>query len=168
MEQTRSTLKTYFETGDIPSQSDFQEVFDSTQNNLEDGDTKIFLIQHDYTEINTTSFTSGVFPSATLPQGYLPIGCWYRTTSTWNGVGSLSFEFFATVSTITMNVNLTADVNVWKHASANAMVDIDDTVPITLSIIPTANIGLNNLIGGAGDFYIVCQRLPQNPTSLWP
>jgi len=122
-EQGRTTLKGYFETGDIPSDSNFGDLIDSTPNILEDNLTKyvkVELSSVDILALNTSPKELIPAPGAgkmlvpDLIIVYLQYG-----TSTYVS-GSLNFKLGGSSTSATpfnsINITQTEDYIEWKPA----------------------------------------------------
>lgn len=184
MEQTRTTLKGYFQTGDFPTQQNFEDLIDSSPNQIDDGEHITFLIQHDYTEFAVAS-PSGDFTSATLPNGFFPVYAYHRTTQDWLTSGAITGINMALVDTDTSeeylisgqadifdfssSIPMTANNNFWTYSKLDASVNhFYDNDPITFNVRVIADDNLDTLTSGKIDIYLVAQKLATVPTQIWP
>ena len=99
-QQTRTTLKTYFETGDTPTQAQFIDLIDSSPNPTDDGTT------------GTGSYVRATSPTLVTPALGTPSAL-VATNATGTAAG-------LTAGTVTTNANLTGPVTSVGNATAIA------------------------------------------------
>lgn len=99
-QQTRTTLKTYFETGDTPTQAQFIDLIDSSPNPTDDGTT------------GTGSYVRATSPTLVTPALGTPSAL-VATNATGTAAG-------LTAGTVTTNANLTGPVTSTGNATAIA------------------------------------------------
>jgi hypothetical protein len=190
--QSRDTNKANFVTGAKPTQNNFIDVFDSTKNIVDDGDSKWFLTTWQYTELSTGA-TSIILSGGSIPSGYLPVEVMTRTvvtfTSTASAITALTANLYSTnfgsqAVSPDIIVPLGSDVGtfVWGKANDNASrtfgtwvnatgygIPWSENDPIDLRIQVKATGGnLNVLTAGEFEFWVLGRKLPSNPVSLHP
>jgi hypothetical protein len=69
-EKTRTELKAYFETGDMPTQSEFEDFIDSVPNLAQGEGQKIYFKEILYTDFVDIEALSSNFPFFTAPENY--------------------------------------------------------------------------------------------------
>lgn len=190
--QTRDVNKAYFVTGATPTQNDFIDLFDSTKNISDDGDSKWFLTTWEYTELATAA-TSTILVGGSIPSGYIPVEIMNVTTVTFTSTGSAitaltanlySTNFGSQAVSPDVILSLVGDTSrlVWAKANDNASrtygagtdstgygIPWSTSDPIDLRIqVKATGANLDQLTAGEFQFWVLGRKLPSNPVSLHP
>jgi hypothetical protein len=176
-QKNRPDLKATLETGDIPTQTDFENLIDSFQNALEDSETKIFKSVHPISEFSGTAALSGEFDSGFLPQGYVPVGFMARTTSEILSGGAITLmeislydQGLAGPITSDIELNLNADPGEWRMTRTNDFTILRDDAPYNAFIRLTADDTLDTLTDGEIEVWIMGLKRPDDSDAvqIWP
>lgn len=87
MERSRSGLKEFFETGDIPTQDQFADFIESVPNFVTDKCAIIAVLhsQFNFELFQPNSGDTSNMQIDSLPNGALPIYIWIKNTLQWSG-----------------------------------------------------------------------------------
>lgn len=145
-QQTRTTLKTYFETGDTPTQAQFEDLIDSCQNISDDGEG-IASIVEDTTpqlggdlDVNGNNITGN--PAIDGRRAIVTEEETERTLALTD-----AGDFIVTTSDFTIQVTIPTNANVAFPTGTE--IDFIQKGAGALNILGGAGVTLNGVIGGS-------------------
>jgi hypothetical protein len=166
-QQDRTTLKTFFETGDFPTEAQFGALIDSEFNIEDDFQSGWFKASFNFAAFQPNATPVGELPFFTLNANSLPIMLKLKHTTAWTGgpitstTGSLQNSGNLNVYLVQTGIHLAPanDIGSFGTGTSNTIPDQANPQIITIGI-STLNGVIDDLTQGDIDCWILPMQLP--------